>query len=72
MKILKRVIFRGIAQNPELPSDSSSYSKDDFNTLKNNLQQCIPSIKFFNFNHKEFLNKVFRIEKFYQKICWKI
>ena len=46
------VLKWGIAQNPGLPSDPSSYSKDDFNTLKNTLQQCIPFIKFFNLNHK--------------------
>jgi hypothetical protein len=28
----------GLAQNPGLPSDPTSYSKDDFNSLKDTLQ----------------------------------
>src|SRR3954453_19989145 len=31
----------GLAQNPELPSDLTGFSKDDFNVLKNTLQECI-------------------------------
>ena len=54
IQVWEQVLKWGIAQNPELPSDPSSYSKDDFNALKNTLQQCIPFINFFNLNHKEF------------------
>jgi hypothetical protein len=39
--VLKWGIGR-IAQNPELPSDPSNYSKDNFNALTNTLQSCIP------------------------------
>ena len=46
-----QVLKWDIAQNLELPSDPSNYSKDDFNTLKNTLQQCIPFIKFLNLTH---------------------
>ena len=66
-QVWEHVLKWGIAQNPELPSDPSSYSKDDFNTLKNTLQQCVPFIKFFNFNHKEFLNKVYPYRKILPK-----
>jgi hypothetical protein len=38
IEVWERVLKWGIAQNPELPSDSSNYSKNDFNTLKNTLQ----------------------------------
>ena len=48
----------GIAQNPELSSDPSSYSKDELNSLKNTLQQCIPFIKFHNITSREFLNQI--------------
>src|SRR6266498_1554768 len=48
-----------LAQNPELPSDPTNFSKDDFNVLKNTLRQCIPFIKFFSLSSKEFLNSVF-------------
>ncbi|GES76337.1 carbohydrate-binding module family 13 protein [Rhizophagus clarus] len=54
----------GLAKNPELPSDPTSFSKDDFNTLKKTLQQCIPFIRFRNLSSKEFLKGV----KPYKKI----
>jgi hypothetical protein len=63
----EHVLKWGIAQNPELPSDPSNYSKDDFNTLKDTLQQLIPFIKFFNLNHEEFLDKVFPYKKILPK-----
>src|SRR6266498_4728603 len=48
IQVWEHVIKWGLAQNPELPSDPTSFSKDDFNTLKNTLQQCIPFIRFRN------------------------
>ncbi|RIA87323.1 hypothetical protein C1645_878100 [Glomus cerebriforme] len=59
VQVWEHVLKWGIAQNPELPSDSSSYSNDDFNSLKSTLQKCIPFIKFTKFTSKEFLNKVY-------------
>ncbi|GET60688.1 carbohydrate-binding module family 13 protein [Rhizophagus irregularis DAOM 181602=DAOM 197198] len=67
IQIWEHVLKWGIAQNPGLSSDPSSYSKDDFNTLKNTLQQFIPFIKFFNLNHKEFLNIVYPYKKIIPK-----
>ncbi|EXX60249.1 uncharacterized protein OCT59_021173 [Rhizophagus irregularis] len=46
--------------NPGLSSDSSSYSNDDFNTLKNTLQKIIP---FMGFTSREFLYNVFPYRK---------
>ena len=46
VQLWEYVLKWGLAQNPELSSDSSRYSKDGFNTLKNTLQQCIPFIRF--------------------------
>ncbi|UZO02745.1 uncharacterized protein OCT59_021224 [Rhizophagus irregularis] len=34
IQVWEHVIKWGLAQNPELPSDPTSFSKDDFNTLK--------------------------------------
>src|SRR6266498_4373190 len=59
IQVWEHVLKWGLAQNPELPSDLTNYSKDDFKTLKNTLQQCIPFIKFYNLTSKEFLDKVF-------------
>ncbi|EXX65301.1 hypothetical protein RirG_134580 [Rhizophagus irregularis DAOM 197198w] len=64
IQVWEHVIKWGLAQNPELPSDPTSFSKDDFNTLKSTLQQCIPFIRFRNLTSKEFLKKV----KPYKKI----
>ncbi|RIA79027.1 BTB/POZ protein [Glomus cerebriforme] len=63
IQVWEHVLKWGIAQNPELSSDPSNYSKDDFNILKNTLQRCIPFIKFFNLTFKEFLNSVYPYKK---------
>jgi len=63
IQVWEYVLKWGISQNPELSSDPSNYSNDDFNILKNTLQQFIPLIKFFKFTPKEFLNKVFPYRK---------
>ncbi|GET03252.1 kinase-like domain-containing protein [Rhizophagus clarus] len=67
IQVWEHVLKWGIAQNPELPSDPSSYSKDDFNVIKNTLKNLIPFIKFFNLNHKEFLDKVYPYKKILPK-----
>jgi hypothetical protein len=43
-----------LKQNPELPSDLTNFSKNDFNILKNTLQQCIPFIRFYNLTSNDF------------------
>ncbi|GET03180.1 carbohydrate-binding module family 13 protein [Rhizophagus clarus] len=67
IKVWEHVLKWGIAQNPELPSDLSNYSKEDFNTLKDTLQQCIPFIKFYDLTSKEFLDKVYPYKKIIPK-----
>ena len=57
IQIWEHVIKWGIAQNPELSSDPSSYSNDDFNSLKNTLKQVIPFIKFTEFASKDPIKK---------------
>jgi hypothetical protein len=67
IEIWEHVLKWGIAQNPELPSDPSSYSKEDFNTLRDTLQQCIPFIRFYNLTPKEFVDKVYPYKKIIPK-----
>src|SRR5437016_3775632 len=67
IQIWEHVLKWGLAQNPELPSDLTNYSKDNFKTLKNTLQQCIPFIRFYNLTSKEFLNKVYPYKKIIPK-----
>ncbi|POG63665.1 uncharacterized protein OCT59_021042 [Rhizophagus irregularis] len=61
----------GLAQNPGLSSDHSTYSKDDFNSLKNTLQHCIPFIRFYNLTSKEFSDKVLPYKKILPKELYK-
>ncbi|RIA90342.1 BTB/POZ protein [Glomus cerebriforme] len=67
IQIWERVIKWGTAQNPALPSELTNYSKDDFKTLKNTLQQCIPFIRFYNLTSKEFKDKVLPYRKLLPK-----
>src|ERR1044072_5339242 len=71
VQVWEYVLKWGLAQNPELPSDPFNYSKDDFNTLKNTLEPCIPLIRFNNFTSKEFLNKVVPYKKTLSKELYK-
>ncbi|GBC09454.1 hypothetical protein RclHR1_08880007 [Rhizophagus clarus] len=71
IQVWERVIGWGRAQNPDLPSDPTSYSKEDFNALKNTLQQCIPFIKFRNLSSKEFSKKVLPFKKILPKELYK-
>src|SRR5205809_3929040 len=67
IQVWEHVIKWGLAQNPELPSDLTSFSKNDFNTLKNTLQQFIPFIKFHNLASKEFSRKLLPYRKILPK-----
>ncbi|GBC02528.1 hypothetical protein RclHR1_04670006 [Rhizophagus clarus] len=58
IQIWEHVLKWGLAQNPELPSDITNYSKGDFTTLKNTLERFIPFIKFYNLSSKDFIDKV--------------
>ncbi|EXX76347.1 uncharacterized protein OCT59_021154 [Rhizophagus irregularis] len=67
VQIWEHVIKWGLAQNPELSSDPKSYSKEDFNTLKNTLQQCIPFVRFHDLTSKEFSNNILPYKKILPK-----
>ncbi|GBB86891.1 hypothetical protein RclHR1_13320005 [Rhizophagus clarus] len=67
IQVWEYVLKWGIAQNPKLSSDPSKYSKDDFITLKNTLQRCIPLINFFNLPSKEYMDKVYPYKKILPK-----
>src|SRR6266487_2464800 len=71
VEVWGHVLKWGLAQNPEISSDPSNYSKDDFNTLKNTLQQCIPFIRFHNMTSKEFFYEVILYKKILPKELYK-
>ncbi|GBC08005.1 hypothetical protein RclHR1_07850007 [Rhizophagus clarus] len=58
VQIWKNVLKWGLAQNPGLSSNPSDYSRDDFNTLRNTLRQCIPFIRFYSLTSQDFLYSV--------------
>ncbi|GBC27181.2 BTB/POZ protein [Rhizophagus irregularis DAOM 181602=DAOM 197198] len=72
VQIWEHVLKWAIAQNPGLSLDPSSYSKDDFNVLKNTLQRRILLIKFIKFTSKEFLIKVCPYKKVILRNCIKV
>ncbi|EXX55674.1 uncharacterized protein OCT59_027257 [Rhizophagus irregularis] len=63
IQVWEYVLKWGYAQNPEFPSDLTNFSKEDFKTLKNNIRQCIPFIKFHNLTSREFSDKVLPYRK---------
>jgi hypothetical protein len=67
IQVWEHVLKWGFAQNSELPSDPTNFSKNDFNILKNTLQQCIPFIRFYNLTSKEFSDKVLPYKKILPK-----
>ncbi|EXX58436.1 uncharacterized protein OCT59_020140 [Rhizophagus irregularis] len=67
IQIWEHVLNWGLAKNPELPSDPATYSKQNFKTLKNTLQHCIPLIEFHNLSSREFVDKVLPYEKVFPK-----
>jgi len=71
IQVWEHVLKWGFSKNPELPSDPTNFSKEDFNTLKNSLQQCIPFIKFYNLTSDEFSDKVLPYKKVLPKELYK-
>ncbi|GBC02782.1 hypothetical protein RclHR1_04810013 [Rhizophagus clarus] len=63
VQIWEHVLKWGLSQNPGISSDHSTYSKDDFNSLKNTLQRCIPFVRFYNLTSKEFSDRVLPYKK---------
>jgi hypothetical protein len=63
VQVWEHVLKWGIAQNPELSSDLTSYSNDDYDILKNTLRRCIPFIRFYKLSSKEFLENIFPYRK---------
>ncbi|EXX59506.1 uncharacterized protein OCT59_027245 [Rhizophagus irregularis] len=67
IQVWNHVLKWGLAQNPEISSDPANFSKEDFKTLKNNVRQCIPFIRFHNLSSEEFSDKVLPYRKILPK-----
>src|SRR6266487_3017708 len=61
----------GTFSKSELPSDPEDFSKEDFNALKNSLQQCIPFIRFYNLSSEEFSDRILPYKKILPKELYK-
>ena len=58
IEVWEHVLKWGLAQNPTLIPDPDTWTNDDFKTMENTLQHCLPLIRFFSLSSKEFLQKV--------------
>ncbi|EXX53634.1 hypothetical protein GLOIN_2v1771022 [Rhizophagus irregularis DAOM 181602=DAOM 197198] len=58
IEIWDHLIEWGIAQNPTLSENISTWSSDDFEVLKSTLEQCIPLIRYFNIDSSDYWDKV--------------
>src|ERR1051325_5147017 len=67
VQVWEHVLKWGLAQNPELPSDTTNFSKENFKVLKRTIQQCIPYVRFRYFTSREFSDKVLPYEKILPK-----
>ena len=58
VEVWEHVLKWGLAQNPTLIPDPKTWSDDDFKTMKNTLQNCLSSIRFFCLSSREFSQRV--------------
>ncbi|GBC07687.1 hypothetical protein RclHR1_07620005 [Rhizophagus clarus] len=58
IEVWEHVLKWGFAQNPTLIPDPKSWSVEDFKTMRNTLQHCLPLVRFFCLSSKEFSQKV--------------
>jgi hypothetical protein len=58
IEVWEHVLKWGLAQNPTLILDPSTWTDDDFKTMENTLQYCLPLIRFYSLSSKNFLEKV--------------
>ncbi|RHZ87610.1 hypothetical protein Glove_33g153 [Diversispora epigaea] len=70
VEIWDYVIKWGIAQNPTLPIDLKEWTKENFITLKNTLQQCLPYIRYFQLSSTEIFDKIKPYKKIIDKQLW--
>jgi hypothetical protein len=63
IEIWELVLKWGLAQNLTLTPEPNIWSDDDIKMMKNTLQHCLPSIRFFSLSSKEFSQKVHPYKK---------
>ena len=58
VEIWEHVLKWGLAQNSTFTPDPDTWSDDDFKTMENTLQHCLPLIRFFSLSSKELSQKI--------------
>jgi hypothetical protein len=58
IEVWEHVLKWGLAQNPTLIPDPKTWTDDDFRTMKDTLQRCLPFVRLFCLSAKEFSQKV--------------
>ncbi|RGB28696.1 hypothetical protein C1646_344204 [Rhizophagus diaphanus] len=58
VEVWEHVLKWGLAQNPTIIPDPDTWADNDFDTMKNTLQNCLPLIRFYCLSSKEFVQKV--------------
>ncbi|GBC03048.1 hypothetical protein RclHR1_04970002 [Rhizophagus clarus] len=61
--IWEHVLKWGLEKHPTILSDPTTWSDDDFETMENTLQHCLPLIRFFSLSSEEFIQKVYPYKK---------
>ncbi|RIB09532.1 hypothetical protein C2G38_263185 [Gigaspora rosea] len=69
-RIWDHVIKWGIAQIPNLPSETKDWSRENCSTLKNTLQNCLPLIRYFQMSNEDIIDKVKPYKKILDKQLW--
>ncbi|GBB91929.1 hypothetical protein RclHR1_01940006 [Rhizophagus clarus] len=67
IEVWEHVLKWGIAQNLTLLEDHNTWSDNDFKTMENTLQYCIPFIRFFCLSSIEFSQKVRPYQKLFKR-----
>ncbi|RHZ48311.1 hypothetical protein Glove_553g5 [Diversispora epigaea] len=71
VKIWDYVIKWGIAQNPTLPTNLGEWTKENINTLKTTLQQCLLHIRYFHLSANEVKDSIKPYKSILDKQLWK-
>jgi hypothetical protein len=62
-EIWEHVLKWGLAKNPTLAPKPNTWSDNDFKTIKDALQNCLPFVRFFSLSSEEFLQNVHPYQK---------
>ncbi|RIB18678.1 hypothetical protein C2G38_2245621 [Gigaspora rosea] len=71
VKIWDYIIKWGIAQNPELSPDPKNWTNENFQALKNKLQNFLPLIRYFQISNDDIVDYIEPYQVILEKDLWK-